>query len=147
MEQKTPKTPNKILAEMQIVHFGKILFALQFIALAVMLLSALSFVFVAVYYILLVCVSVLTLGSIYAAYPDFVNWWSGGEALVKFTETLAYSWKYTVPIVLALSVASVICLSFDKREKHVARIVFSVLTAIAALVVLILKLINTGVFA
>lgn len=147
MEKNTPKTPNKILVEMQIVHFGKILFALQFISLAVMLLSALSFVFVAVYYVVLLFVTLITLGAIYAAYPEFGNLWSGGEALVSFTEVLARSWQYTVPIALALSVASIICLCFDKREKHVARIVFSVLTAVAAIVVLILKLINTGVFA
>lgn len=61
----------------------------------------------------------------------------------KMAETLAQSWKYTVPIVTVLAVASLICLCFDKNKKHTARIAVSAVICIFALAVLFLKLANT----
>lgn len=140
--QKAFKTPIKTLARMQVVHFGKILFNLQFIALAVMAASVLSFLMPVVYYLLLLCIAFLTLFLIFAN-PTFLSFWSGGEALAKIAETLAQSWKYTVPIVTVLAVASLICLCFDKNKKHTARIAVSAVICIFALAVLFLKLANT----
>ncbi len=136
--QKAFKTPIKTLARMQVVHFGKILFNLQFIALAVMAASVLSFLMPVVYYLLLLCIAFLTLFLIFAN-PTFLSFWSGGEALAK----MAQSWKYTVPIVTVLAVASLICLCFDKNKKHTARIAVSAVICIFALAVLFLKLANT----
>ena len=48
------KTPNGLLARMQAVRFGKILFNLQFVALAVMAASVLSCLFLAGYYIIII---------------------------------------------------------------------------------------------
>lgn len=141
--QKTFKTPSKTLARMQVVHCGKILFNLQFVVLAVMLASVLSFIMPALYYIVLVCIAFLSLGSLLAN-ETFRSFWSGGEKLTKIAEALTHSWKYTVPIVLVLAIASIVCLCFDKKEKHIARIVISGIICVIALIVLILKLVNTG---
>lgn len=141
---KNFKTPKKTLVNMQVVHLGKILFNLQFIAVAVMFASVLSFLLPAIYYLMLLCISLLTLFTIYAAYPNFKNLWKGGETLTKIAEVMAQSWQYTIPIALALSVASIICLCFDRRQKHTARIVVSAVIAALAVFVLILKLINNG---
>lgn len=137
------KTPKKTLAKMQVVHLGKILFNLQFLVLAIMLASVISFILPAIYYIVLVFLVLFSFFSLLAN-PTFRALWSGGEALSKVADVLLYSWKFTVPIVAIFSVASIVCLCFDKNEKHIARIVISVLIFVAAIAVLILKLLNSG---
>lgn len=132
------------LVSVQVVHFGKILFRLQFLALAVMAASVLSFIAPVVYYVFLLAVTLFTFGGIYALYPQFASWWSGGETLVKIISALVESWKYTVPIVLTFAAASVVCMCFDKREKRVPEMAVSVITGGIALIILILKLINKG---
>lgn len=141
--QKTFKTPSKTLARMQVVHFGKILFNMQFIAVAIMAASVLSFIMPAIYYLLLIFIALLTLFTLFAN-PTFMSFWSGGETLTKIAEVLTQSWKYTVPIVAALAIASIICLCFDKNKKHPARIAVSAVMCILAVIVLIAKLINKG---
>lgn len=144
--QKVYKTPSKTLARMQVVHFGKILFNLQFVAVAIMVASVLSFIMPAIYYLVLICIAFLSLFTVFAN-PTFMSFWSGGETLTKIASVLTQSWKYTVPIVLALAIASIVCLCLDKNQKHIARIVVSVIICVLALIVLIAKLINTGVAA
>lgn len=138
------KTPKGTLARMQAVHLGKILFNLQFIALAVMLASVLSFIGIAVYYIMLVAISLLTVFTIYAIYPNFVNAWTGGEKLANIAVKLAQSWTYTIPIVICLAALSIGLLCFDKNEKHIARIVVSSIIIVIALILLILQLTASG---
>lgn len=141
--QKTFKTPTKDLAKMQVVHFGKILFNLQFIAVAIMVASVLSFIMPAIYYLLLLCAALLSLFSLFAN-PTFLAFWSGGETLAEIANFLSGSWKFTVPIVAVLAAGSIVCLCFDKNKKHTARIVVSAIICVLALVVLILKLVNIG---
>ena len=143
-EQKTLKTPSGTLARMQVVHFGKIMFNMQFIAVAIMMASVLSFIFTAVYYILMVCAILISLFTLLLN-ESFREMMSGGEALGQITQLFAQSWQYTVPIVAVMSAVSIFCLCFDKNKKHVGRIVASAILLVLALVVLILKLVNGGV--
>lgn len=136
--QKIFKTPSKTLARMQIVHFGKILFNLQFIAVAIMAASVISFIIPVIYYIFLICIAGLTLFIIFIN-PTFMSLWTGGEKLLDIATVLTQSWKYTVPIVAILAIASIICLCFDKSKKHTARIVVSVIICVLALIVLLSK--------
>ena len=138
------KTPKGTLARMQVVRLGKITFNLQFIAFAIMLASVLSFILPAIYYLLLICVTLLTLFTIFVWYPEISSWWSGGEKLGKVALALSKSWKYTIPILLTLAILSIVLLCFDKNQKHIARIVISSIVAVLSLVVLILRLINGG---
>lgn len=140
---ETFKTPPKVLAKMQIAHLGKILFNLQFIALAVMLASVLTFILPAIYYLMLICITLLTLFMVFSN-PNFASFWKGGEHLTTIADVMTQSWKYTVPIVAVLAIASVICLLVDKNNNHIPRIITSVIIAILAIAVLVLKLINTG---
>lgn len=137
------KTPNGLLARMQAVRFGKILFNLQFVALAVMAASVLSFLFVAAYYIVLIFITIITLFTLLGN-DTFLMLWSGGEVLVEVTEKLAYSWKFTVPIAMALSALSVACLCLDRYDKHGVRIAVSTTVFAASLIVLVVKLVSTG---
>lgn len=142
--KKNYKTPVNTLAKMQVVHLGKILFNLQFIAVAVMAASVLSFIIPAIYYLFLICLAGLTLFTLFAN-PTFVSFWTGGEKLTNIATILTQSWKYTVPLVVALAIGTIVCLCFDKNNKHTARIVVSVIVCILAAIILILKLVNNGV--
>lgn len=144
--RKNYRVPNKTLARMQVVRLGKILFNLQFIAVAVMVASVLSFLAPAIYYLFLLCIAMLTLFTAFLN-PSFSSLWAGGEALTKIAEVLAQSWKYSVPIVLVLAALSIVCLCFDKNNKHPARISISAVICAFAVIVLILRLINSGVVA
>lgn len=147
MEQpKNFQTPKPMLARMQVAHLGKITFNLQFLALAIMLASIVTFILPAIYYLMLICIAMLTLFIAFAN-PAYTKLWSGGEHLLTVADFLTKSWKYTIPILLALSVTTIICLIFDKNQKHVARITFSAIFALCSLIYLIAKLINTGVIA
>lgn len=142
--QKSYKTPPKTLAMMQVVHFGNILFNLQFLAIAIMAASVLSFIVPVIYYLLLLCVMLLTLFTIFIMYPGFGNLWSGGEALTQIAEVLNSTWKFTVPIVAVLAIGAIVCLSLDKQKKHIGKIVTCSIFLVLALIVLILKFINGG---
>ena len=141
---QTAPTPKNILARMQVARFGKITFNLQFIAVAVMMASVLSFLAIAVYVLFLLVAIIFTLGLIIFLYPNLGAGLGSGEALATIFETLAASWTYTAPVALALSVTSIICLCFDYREKHIARIVISAVIAAVSLIVLIIKLATGG---
>lgn len=144
MENLKTKTPNNELIKIQVNHLGKILFNLQFIALAIMIASVLSFLIPAIYYLVLIFISLITLFSIYATHPEFSNLWRGGDTLANIATTLTNSWKYTVPIILVLAISSIICLTLSKQENHKYRIITSVVLSILAIIVLVLKLINGG---
>lgn len=142
--QKTYKTPSKTLARMQVVHFGKITFNLQFIALAVMLASVLSFLVPAIYFIVLICVAGLSLGLAFTN-PKYLALWQGGDSLVNIADAFTHSWAYTVPAVIILSFISIVCLCFDKTQKHFARIAISSIVFVIALVLFVAKYLNGGV--
>lgn len=142
---KTLSTPKDTLIRMQVVHLGKILFNLQFVVVAIMLASILTFIFPAIYYLMLICAAFLSLFILFAN-PTFMSMWSGGDNLLKVADILAQSWRYTVPTVFALSIAAIVCLSFDKNHKHPARIIVSVIVCGLAGVTLLAKLINKGGF-
>lgn len=132
-------TPKSILLRMQVARFGKITFNLQFIAVALMAASVLSFLAIAIYAVFIFVAIIFTFGLILLSNPSLTDGLSSGEAIFNM---LAASWAYTVPAALALSVTSIICLCFDYREKHVARIVISSIIAVMSLIVLIIKLVG-----
>lgn len=144
-DQRTFKTPLKTLARLQVVHFGKILFNMQFIAVAIMIASIVSFLIPVVFYIVLVAVLLLSLFTLLTN-PTFKSFFQGGATLTNIAEVMSRSWKYTIPIVAALSIASIVCLCFDKNKKQIARIVISSITCTFSLVLLFFKLANSGVF-
>lgn len=143
---QTFKTPLKTLVRMQVVHFGKILFNLQFIAVAVMMASVLSFIIPAIYYLVLICILMLSLFTLLAK-PEFMELLSGGEELGKIAEALSHSWNYTIAIVAVFSVASIICLCFDKHKQQLPRIIISAVVCGIDLLILLIKLAVSGVFA
>lgn len=144
--QQTFKTPIKTLARMQVVHLGKVLFNLQFIAVVIMIASVISFILPAIYYLLLICIAMLSLFALFAE-PGFRALWAGGETLTQIANVLKNSWNYTITIVAVFSVVSIVCLCFDKYKKQLPRIIISAVVFVIDMLILIFKLANSGVFA
>lgn len=140
----TSKTPKKVLLRMQVGRLGKILFGLQFIALSVVFASVLSVVAIVVFYLFMAMVTIATFGLIFAAYPNFADWWAGGEVLQNIFTVLASSWKYVIPVSIVLAIFSIVCLCLDYREKHTARIAVSAIIGVLAVAMLVIKLIGGG---
>lgn len=136
----TTKAPNNVLARMQVVHLGQILFRVQFVALAIMLASIISFIIIPIYYVLLIAIAMVTLFTLFLN-PVFMSFWSGGAALAQLTSVLGYSWKYTIPVVLVLSISSIVCLCFDKNKKHIGKIVGCAFICVAAIIMLIFEIV------
>lgn len=143
LQPRPYKLPKGLSARLQLTHLGKILFNLQFIPLVVIIASVLSFFVVAMFYLLLLMISIGTLGLIYIVFPNMLNWWAGGESLLALTEWLALCVPYIAPAGIALSVLSIVLLCFDFREKQIARIIISVIVAIITAIALAFYL-NAG---
>lgn len=133
----TPYSTKAALARMQTVHLGKIFFRFQFLAIALLVASVLSFLATAIYYVFLIAISLLTLFAIYALYPGFVRFWSGGEKLAKIAEALGRSQKYVAPVAIALGALAILLLCLDRRQKHIAEIIVSAMCMLVATIALI----------
>ncbi len=136
--QKIFKTPKNDLARLQVVNFGKILFNLQ-IVMALIVASPLPFVLYPVYYAGLLLISIFTGFVIFLAYPGFASLWVPSR-LYAFLTSLNNAWAYTIPIVIALSLLSILCLCFDKNYRHKNRIIASIIVIVAVLIYLIFRL-------
>lgn len=148
MEGKRPyRATGFTLINMQVVRLGKILFNLQFVGLFFVLASALTFALPVLFYVLLFTVCMLTLFTIFAWYPPSLSWWKGGEVLANIAILLSTSWKYIIPIVAVLSVSSAVCLLFDRKEKHIARIAVSVAVFVVTGILTLILISNAGAAA
>lgn len=135
---KTFKTPKNVLARMQVVHFGKIMFNMQFLALAIMGASILSFIAYPLYYAVLLVICVFTLFMAFGFIEGFASWWAP-TTLNEITVSLAKTWKFTIPIVIAMSLLSIICLRFDKDDKHIGEMIASIVICVLALIYLLIR--------
>ncbi len=146
IENQTGKTPNKILAQMQTARLGKIAFALQFIALAVMLLSVFSFIVFLAYIVVILVLAFFMLFRLYFS-PIFESWWAAGLNIINFAVMTVKWWVYTAPVTLVLSAVSIGCLCADRKNKHTVKIVLSVIVAALTLGYIITNLIIMGASA
>lgn len=117
------------LARLQVVHFGKICFNLEIATLVVMLLGFLSIMISAavmlIYYLVLF---VVLIGSMFLILfsEDYRKLWSGGDVVTKIADAVGQAWPYILPATMVLALLSVVCLCFDKHQKHFVRIGISV---------------------
>ena len=145
-EKERVQTPKKLLAQMQVARFGNIAFALQFISFAIMVFSAVAFLAVAAYYLILLAVAMLTFFLLFFN-PTFAAMWGAGEGVLSFTVTIASWWRFTAPITLAVSAISIVCLCLDRKNKHIAKIIVSAVVACFSLIYLVANLIVVGAHA
>ncbi len=135
--QKIFKTPKKTLARMQVVHLGKILFNLQ-IVMALIVASPLPFIIYPMYYAALILISFFT-GFILFVDPRFVSLWDPTR-IYAIMNPLVSGWAYTVPIVIGLSLLSILCLYFDKNNRHLKRMITSIVIIVIVLIYLIFRI-------
>ena len=137
------KTPDKLLANMQIARLGKITFVLQFISLAIMFLGIISFSLVLAYYMVLCVIALFTLFLILFD-PEFLALFSAGEGVWQFSMIIASWWKFTAPITACISALSIVCLCLDKSKKNTAKIIISAVVAAFALIYLFSFIVELG---
>ena len=135
--QKLFRPSKKELARMQVIEFGKILFNLQII-MTLIAASPLPFAMYPLYYAGLLLISILT-GFIIFAYPGFASLWNPSR-LYMFLTSLNNSWKITIPVVIGLALLSILCLSFDKNNKHLKRIITLIVIIVYVIIYLIFRL-------
>lgn len=128
-----------MLSRMQVVHLGKILFNLEFLVLIIMLSSVISILIPVVFYLFMLLISLVTFFSIYIIYPEFASWWGSGTVMLNISEMLNQSWKYTVPILIVISILAIICLSNDKSKSNKGKIICSIIMASIALLIFIFR--------
>lgn len=127
------KTPSITLFRMQMVHFGKILFNLQFIAPLFVLSNIITAAMYVIYYLILFAITMFTLFTVFIWYPEFGNWWQA-DYLNQFFQILSGAGKYVLPISICASILSTVCLCFDKNEKHIKRIVINSLVLVVLII-------------
>lgn len=118
---------------MQVVRFGKICFNLEIAALVIMLVSFLSvMISMAVMIMYYLVLFIVLIGSLFFILMDegYRKLWSSSDWVTKIGDAMGQCWHYLTPVAGVLAVVSIVCLCFDKNQKHFVRIAISVLVAL-----------------
>lgn len=161
IETESVVVPNKVANQMHLGHLGKIFSNLSIVCLLISLAGVLSFVLYAIIevlgvfaVILMFLIIILTLGAILAIIPGYwgtmktlISWFGSlGTIMEKVGAIITKIWPIVIPLAIAFAVTSLICLIFDKTQKHTARIVFSSIVIVIAIIVLIVFLVGGAVW-
>lgn len=132
------KVPKGYIANCYLVRFGIIFSNISIVSLVLFICSLITPVFLAILYALGIIIILATLGTIFVMIP---NYW---QILTSF---MSNSSKLLVPLVsiipyalgvgLIASIASIICLFFDKQKSHKGRIVFGIIVSVIIIIALI----------
>ena len=131
--QKTFLTPRAELENFG-VRLGKIFSNMAIVMVIVTLFGIMSFVTTVLVMLIGICVTIITLGTIFIIAPEF---WDKILSTGDFTGKIASFFMQNIflfmGLAVGLSVISIVFLSFDKHTKHVGRIVVSsIVIAVAA---------------
>ena len=119
---------------------GTILSKYSIISTVIMLFIALGTIFSAFYYmvafVIAVCAIVFTFGLIFLTNPDFIkNMFSGGDALMNFAISCQKALSYLWAISAVCAVTSVVLLFVQKEKRSTARIVFTIISGVIAMII------------
>lgn len=129
-DKKVFSTPPKILAGMYRTHLGKICSWLSAFGAMLLIASILSFYFVIFYYVILIALTMATLGVILLQ-PNFRALWGGGEAITSIGEWLTSAFPIVAPITIVLAICAVVLLAFDKNADKTHLILPCIILGIA----------------
>ncbi len=141
--------PPKEISRMYLCHFGVIFSNMSIVGLVVGVMALLSSILVALGTVISVMILamgiIMTLGAIFAIVPNYMSLFSKAAKILDWfpVSQFATASLYILPISIALSIASIVLLSFDKQKKHTGRIIFSGVV-LAFLVVVLIALIIKG---
>lgn len=133
-KNKALNIPKSEQNQMYLCHFGTILSNISIVTMVVGLLS----LFVSVFIPLLTAIWIMfwfvgivaTCGIIFLLIPNYASYLSkAGNFLSSIPyDQLTKILKICLPVGIVLAIASIVCLSMDKRNNHKGRIVFSYVT-------------------
>ena len=139
------QTPTGELLQMHSGRLGRILSNLSLFGLILLLAPVVSLVFMAVYYIALLIIPVITLGMIFldpVSAQWYANLWAGGETIQNIAGFMAEIWPIIGGVSLGLAILSLVFLLLDKRNLAKGRIAYSIVVCV--LIVLFIILIAIG---
>ena len=147
VENKTEHipTPTSELLMMHSGRLGRILSNLSLLGLVLLLAPLVSICVLAVYYLFLIIVPIITLGMIFldpVSATWYSNLWAGGETIQNFAAFLGQIWPIIGGVALGLAVLSLLFLVLDKRNLAKGRIAYSIVVCV--LIILFIILIATG---
>lgn len=121
---------NKTYARIYSNHFGKIMSNLSIfgvVLMALILLSSVVFIFFYMFSLFLAfSIIVATFGTIFIAYPNFIQKMVGMNGSANVITLACYkAFPYIFGVTLATAIVSLVFLCIDKERRSVPRIVFS----------------------
>lgn len=136
MENEFLNSSSKEFARMRLIHLAKIISNLAIAGLTFCIVNAASQLFIAYFVVLGVMFMIVTLGFVFAFVPNYWQIITSPLSLYEsfFSKIIPYI-PYVLGISIALSVVSIVLLSFDKYQKHTARIVFSAIVVLLSILV------------
>lgn len=141
---KKTRAPMSALAKMYCNHAGLILFNLCFVAIFLSLFSFFSILLPVLYYIILIVMTVFSLGFVFVWIPNFGSWFSwGAETSVKLINFVNNAFPYLGAFAIACAAASIVLLLIDRNNRDWARI--GVAIGLCSIVAIGLILYLTGV--
>ena len=123
--------------------WSKALFIISIIGVCLSLFCAFSAILPALYFIGLILVVVITLGTIFAIDPNFGSWFTkGADISATVVPFLMGIFPIVASVVLALNIASLILLLSNKQKRSWVKIIFTIFFIILLAVLLILSLLS-----
>lgn len=119
---------NKTYSKIYSNHLRKILFNLSIFGVTLLCLillgSVLSAVFYAIAVVIAFAVIVVSFGSIFVAYPEFIsNLLNFGDTLPVVIQKAFGIFPYVFAVSMVLSIVSLVVICFDKQNRSVGKIV------------------------
>lgn len=155
MEEKTTPdvantcdVPPKELKSIYLGHFGVIFSNIAIVGLIVGVMTLLSSILVVLgsaFSVLFLVMGILvTLGAIFAIVPNYLSLFGKATKILDWfpIKQFVTASTYILPISMALCIASIVLLCFDKQKNHKGRIIFSSIVLgllIAAFVAILIK--------
>ncbi len=147
-KNKTLTIPKSEISKMYVSHLGIILSNISIVTLILGVSSLFITIFAAIFtglWLIFWFVGIIfTVGTIFVMIPNYSSYLTKASdflANIPF-DTLMQIMKYTLPIGIVASIASIILLSLDKKNNHKGRIIFS--SIVLALLVIVFVIIISG---
>lgn len=122
------------------MHLGRlgIIFSNYSILGVILLFSTFLFFFgYALFYLLLLSISIITLGLIYVIAPGFADLWNVSDKMDGIISFISGASGYIALAVLVFSIASMILLWVDKNNRSIPRIIFAMIMGIISIIFII----------
>lgn len=129
--------PTGLATQMNLGRLGIILSNYSIVGVLLLFSSFLFFLGYALFYMMLLFISIATLGLIYILAPNFANLWGAAESMEGLINFIGGATGVIGVIVLFSTIASMILLWVDKNNRSIPRIIFAGVMCAIALVFVI----------